>query len=199
MPGGRPTLILFVICGLAWGAIVLHRVSDTLGSVVTEASVPQAEVQEFARARLAEMQQQSFDHDIELCGLVAENSAGELVARTTRVGDEASCDAAYFDVHSLLPRATMHTHAAFNPDYDSEVPSTIDVQGDMTSGIDGYVSTPGGRFWHVDGRAGIARQVCGEGCLPQDSDYDPCDALPPQREYTLQGLRERERSVWTGC
>ncbi len=199
MTGGRSTLILFIICGLAWGGIVLHRVSDTLGSVVTEATVPQAEVQEFARARLAEMQRQSFDHDIELCGLVAENSDGELVARTTRVGDEASCDAAYFDVHSLLPRATMHTHAAFNRDYDSEVPSTIDVQGDMASGIDGYVATPGGRFWHVGSRTGIARQVCGEGCLPQDSNYDPCDAPPPRSEYTLQDLRERERSVWTGC
>lgn len=195
----RLTLAFFALCGLAWGVIVLSRAADTLGSVVTEATVPQDRVQEFARARLAEMQRPSFADDIELCGLVAENSDGELVARTVRVGDEASCSAAYFDVHSLLPRATMHTHAAYNPGYDSEVPSTIDLQGDMASGLHGYVSTPGGRFWHNDATAGVARQVCGEGCLPADLAYRPCNAAAPEGEYTLAELQVREGSPMETC
>lgn len=199
MPGGRSTLILFILCGLAWSAIVLHRVSDTLGSVVTQARVPRVQVHDFARDQLAEMQRQSFAQDIELCGLIAENSEGELVARTVRVGDEASCTPSYFNVHSLLPRATMHTHAGFNREYDSEVPSTIDIEGDMATGLDGYVSTPGGRFWHIDAPSGVARQLCGAGCLPQDSAYDPCDAPAPRSEYTLLDLRERERSFGSGC
>ena len=199
MPNNRQTLIVLGVCALLWSAIVLNRAVFTLGDVVYEATVPQEDVQRFARAQLGELQQRSFEGDIELCGLIAENSRGELVSRTVRTGAQDSCDIAYFDVRSLLPIATMHTHGGFNVRYDSEVPSTIDLEGDIEGRLDGYISTPGGRFWHIDWEDGTARLVCGENCLPKDSRYRACNAPETGATFTLEQLKERERMAWTSC
>jgi hypothetical protein len=57
----------------------------------------------------------------------------------------------------------------------------------MAFGTDGYVSTPRGRLWHIDGRTGTVTLVCGPGCLPSDR------AAPPGRpladRYPLEELR----------
>lgn len=43
-------------------------------------------------------------------------------------------------------RASYHTHAGFDPDFDSENFSETDLEGDRIDGIDGYLATPAGRF-----------------------------------------------------
>lgn len=199
MNESRFTLFALLLCGVLWAAVVLFQSGENLGNEIYERTVSTEQVTEAAREQLAALQQRSFAEDAEYCGLLAENADGEIVARTVLVGDHESCDITYFDVRTLYPLATFHTHAGFNPDYDSEVPSTIDVEGDLASGMDGYISTPGGRFWRVSGKTGVARQVCGEGCLPSDPDYRECTGAQPLDQYTLSALRQRARTVWTAC
>ena len=88
--------------------------------------------------------------------------------------------------------ATYHTHAGFDDSYDSEVPSSDDVIGDMEDGMDGYISTPGGRFWFVDGQSGTVRQICGLACLPQDPSFESLIYGPIKQRYTLGELERRE-------
>ncbi|WP_271077959.1 DUF4329 domain-containing protein [Aurantiacibacter sp. MUD61] len=199
MSEGRTTIVILAVCAALWAGVVLNRSGENLANEVYEATVPTAEVTEFARQQLGELQQRSFNDRIELCGLIAENAAGELVSRTVRVGDTDSCSAAYFDARSLFPRAIYHTHGSFNPRYDSEVPSEVDVAGAVEFGLDGYVATPGGRFWRVNAGNGIAEMVCGESCLPQDPAYDPCSAPAPEQRYTVSSLQARDLIVNYDC
>ena len=191
MDESRKTVIFLGICALVWGGIVLFRSSENLGNEIYERTVSDAQLTEAARAQLTKLQQRSFDEETEFCGLLAENARGEIVSRTVRVGDHESCDIAYFDVRTLYPLATYHTHAGYNTAYDSEVPSTIDIEGDIDSGMDGFVSTPGGRFWRIDAQSGTATQVCGEGCLPRDPRYRSCRGGEPEQSYTLATLEQR--------
>ncbi|MCB2066548.1 MAG: DUF4329 domain-containing protein [Erythrobacter sp.] len=199
MQDRRPTVIILAICALAWGGIVLHRARDRLANDIFEPTATQGQVEAFARQRLSQLQERSFAEDVEQCGLVAERGTGEIMSRTVMIGREDSCDVQWFNVSTLYPLATFHTHAAYNPDYDSEVPSTLDLESAVAGQLDGYVATPGGRLWHLDWQAGMARQVCGENCLPQDRAYRPCAADEPASEYSMATLRERQSRVWNGC
>ncbi len=99
----------------------------------------------------------------------------------------------------MAPLASFHTHGSHSSDYDSEVPSLTDIQSDISSQTDGYVSTPGGRFWHIDWRKQRAQMVCGEGCLPQDPNYTPCPADALAQQYTLADLNRRARQPVRQC
>ena len=195
----RNTTILFGLCALAWAVIVIRaytNVKDADDFVIT---VTQGEVQSFARERLREVLQRSFDEDIELCGIIFERSDGSLGASDIRIGDEASCGIAYFDEPGMRPVASFHTHAGQNEKYDSEVPSLQDLESDAASELDGYVATPGGRFWRVNASAVEAVQVCGPGCLPQDPDYKACAAGPPKKRYSRADLIARMGSDENTC
>jgi len=62
----------------------------------------------------------------------------------------------------------------------------------MEDGVDGYVATPGGRLWFIDGQSGRARQICGLGCLTQDPDFKPEIYGPIKQSYTLGEIEQRE-------
>lgn len=47
--------------------------------------------------------------------------------------------------------ASLHTHGAFEYVMPAECPSVVDVEAGESEGINGYVSTSGGRLWFVDG------------------------------------------------
>ena len=192
----RSTTLIFGLCAVAWAVIVAQAwvgAKDPEDFVIT---VTQGEVQSFAREQLNALQPQSFAQDIELCGIIFEDSDGNLGASPPRPGDEASCGISYFDEPGMRPVASFHTHAAQNDAYDSEVPSLLDLESDVASGMDGYVATPGGRLWRVDASAQETIQVCGVGCLVQDSAYRPCPALDPQPRYSRADLLARmERSA----
>ena len=185
------TKLIFALMAVAWVVIVARAYMNVKGPDALVPTVAQSEVQAFAREQLEALQQPSFDSNQELCGIIWETSDGELGVSRPREGDQASCDLAYFDQPGMVPVASFHTHGSFSPRYDGEVPSLIDIQSDIASGIDGYIATPGGRFWHIDHKAEVARMVCGPGCLEQDPRYVPCNGDRIAMTYTQTELGVR--------
>jgi len=144
-----------------------------------------------AKRSLDALQAQSFAENTEFCGYILRNAAGDMVTSEIVQGEESSClppEVAEDDV--IL--ASFHTHGAFELDTPAEFPSAGDVEGDEAEGIDGYVSTPGGRLWFVDGSETTVSQLCSVGCLSQDPNFiEGLDGdLAPS--YTLEELRELE-------
>ncbi len=191
MQNVRTTHMIFAICAIAWLVIVARTISNVKGPEDFVVTATTQEVQVFAREQLAALQQRSFAEDTEYCGIIFEDSDGDLGVTRILGGERASCDIAFFDEPGMAPLASFHTHGAFGEEFDSEVPSSLDLEGDIASGMDGYVSTPGGRFWRIDAQAGKAIKVCGPGCLPSDPAYRPCPAAQPEREYSVSSLRAR--------
>lgn len=142
----------------------------------------------FAKQILNELQPRSIAARSEFCGLILREPDGTLRATRPTKGGTDFCDL-------LVPPgnivASYHTHGSFGEEYDSEVPSPDDLQSDFEFQTDGYISTPGGRLWRVDHKARIARQICGQGCLAADPNYDPTDSRPVAQSYTLRELRLR--------
>lgn len=127
----------------------------------------------FVKGILAGLQPQSIAENVEYCGVIGFDDAGDLVSSPVSRGDESSC-LVEDDGPVVVAIASFHTHAAFAPDYASEFPSVDDVEGDDAEGIDGYVATPGGRLWFIDtAEEIIISQICGVGCLPSDPDFTP--------------------------
>lgn len=188
----RTTRILYILFAVVWVAIIARAYITKKGPEDFVITVTQAQVQAFARSQLTALQQQSFEQGIELCGIIFERKGGALGASPPREGNEDSCGIAYFDEPGMRPVASFHTHAGYDPAYDSEVPSILDLQSDAASGMDGYVATPGGRFWHIDARARATTRVCGPGCLPQDPAYRPCPGAEPEARYSLEQLTARQ-------
>ncbi|MEL6586717.1 MAG: DUF4329 domain-containing protein [Pseudomonadota bacterium] len=163
--------------------LAVHLVAlATVGAAHAQSS----ELVAAARGVLAQWQHRSFDADREFCGLIGIDGAGRFVATTARRGRRDSCTLPDFrgDIETV---ASVHTHGAYE-DPGAEIPSPDDVLADADEGIDGFVATPGGRLWFVDGQRLEARLICGEGCLPQDPGYDSDDVGPVDSRYTLQGL-----------
>ena len=188
----RTTRILYILFALAWAAIIARASVTKKGPEDFVITVTQPQVQAFARAQLTALQPRSFAEGIELCGIIFERKGGTLGASPPREGNEDSCGIAYFDEPGMRPVASFHTHAGYDPAYDSEVPSILDMQSDAATGMDGYVATPGGRFWRIDARGPIALRVCDAGCLPQDAAYRPCPGAAPEARYSLAQLTARQ-------
>ena len=117
-----------------------------------------------ARKVLTALQPLSFQKMREYCGYLALDRDGVLVASDPVPGDRASCAAPF--PAGLAVVASYHTHGDFDEEYFNEMPSTIDLESDSAFYLNGYVATPGGRFWYIDGRQKVTRQICGEDCLP---------------------------------
>ena len=145
----------------------------------------------FARDILGGLQAQSFKENREFCGYIGRTAKGHLTATSARRGEAASCVIAP-PPPGLQVTASYHTHAGFDPFTYGEVPSSDDLLADMHRGINGYISTPGGRFWFVNGRAGVARMICGAGCLRSDPGFDSGQVDPVARRYTLKEIKLRE-------
>lgn len=162
-----------------------------LGVLAGPAGAQDAEMMGFAKRILAGVQHRSFAANREFCGTIAVTRRGRLIASRPRRGQRDGC----------TPRdpwgfaeviASYHTHAGFDPQADSEVPSAEDLRSDMAEGIDGWVATPGGRLWFNDGRRGETRLVCGPGCLPSDPAFADAASGPIRNRYTLRQLVVRE-------
>lgn len=146
-----------------------------------------------ARSVLMQLQPLSFAENREYCGYIGQMPDGTYQATEVTRGDPYSCLSRGSEDRFIEVTASFHTHAAFDTEADSEVPSTDDVRGDMDEGVNGYIATPGGRFWYVDGARGVATQLCGLGCLGQDPDFVQGDAGTIAQQYTLADLERRER------
>lgn len=146
---------------------------------------------DLAKAALRALQAQSIKGNREYCGLIGRDRFGGLIASEAARGNRARCR--YPDPPpDTVVVATFHTHGAFLRNYDNEVPSVLDVMSEMLNGTHGYVSTPGGRFWFVDGRRGTIRLICGPKCLPWDPRYVEGVTGPIASKYTLDDLKQRQ-------
>jgi len=148
----------------------------------------------FAKEILNSYQDISFREDREYCGFIGIDAQGEFIATKPVRGDEDGCrpDEPEGDMGLL---ASYHTHAAFSDDFDSERPSTDDLEADVAEGVDGYVATPGGRFWFNDAAKAESRMLCGAYCMKYDPNYQPFDDLPLEAIYSLADLQDRDEVV----
>lgn len=166
-------------------------VQSNAGFSVAPANAPSGPaVDAFARDYLNTLQARSFAGQREYCGYFFIDRAGFLQATPPRAGSFAGCD-------MPAPRrgegivASYHTHGSYDPRYDNEVPSTIDLVSDFEFGIDGYVSTPGGRVWLVDFQTRSTRQICGLRCVMPDPNFRPQNESAVRASYTLPDLQRR--------
>lgn len=150
---------------------------------------PQTEAEiAFMKTALDDIQKRSFSENREYCGYLMLEPDGRFSLSGMKKGRKSSC----------VPKdpkssgevvASFHTHGAYSSDHDSEYPSPDDIFADIEEGNDGYVATPGGRLWYIDGAIGTAKLLCGADCVISDAAYQP-DENPPKigRIYTLGDL-----------
>lgn len=173
----------------------------TLGSLIaacaTVPAKPESELSEeklVAKQLLTDLQAPSFRENSEFCGMLLRDENGTIVRTEHFKGTKDRCRVAHIpDVGRVV--ASYHTHGSFLQGYDNEVPSVQDLEEEMEWRIDGFVATPGGRLWHVDGRAGTVNLLCGQGCLPVDPLYqDQTAAIGPIRaKYDFKALLRRSQ------
>ena len=144
-----------------------------------------------AKATLDGLQQLSFDANREYCGYIVIDANGDLVATPAVQGNIGDCYA-NDPPEDSVPVASYHTHGAFEYDTPAEFPSVSDLEADEAEGVDGYISTPGGRFWYVDGDDQIASQLCSIGCLTQDPNFEAGLDGDLEVSYTIDELRTLE-------
>lgn len=137
----------------------------------------------------APLQLRSFEKQSEFCGMIGVDDAGRLVFAPARKGTLDSC-VPDDPVGAVRIVGSYHTHGHFVWENDSEVPSLEDVWADMDEGVNGWVATPGGRLWYIEGATGDIWQICGFGCLPQDPKFiSGLSGHIPQR-MTLEELED---------
>lgn len=156
------------------------------------ASAQDALLTQAARQVLTELQARSFRDDREYCGTIGVDRARRVVATAARRGGRNGCTPRRGRSMATV-LVSYHTHGAFSPNADSEVPSPGDVRADRRQGIDGYVATPGGRLWFVDGAAAQVSMICGPGCLPADPRFASGGFGPVLPRYSLEQLTVRAR------
>lgn len=142
-------------------------------------------------AILTDLQIASFAANAEHCGYIGLDPAGRIMQSDISRGTEDSCLLPYLPA-GMTVLASFHTHGTYSPYYASEWPTTADMLTDAADGIDGYISTPGGRLWYVDTDTMTVREFCGRGCLPQDPRYRPAEDGPLRPVMTLEDLRRWE-------
>ncbi|MGV6887751.1 DUF4329 domain-containing protein [Rhodophyticola sp. SM2404] len=154
------------------------------------ANAQSAEETEFMIALMHSMNPASIQNNREICGHVLRGPNGRMTSSKISWGGPASC-ASLPIAPGVEVLSSWHTHAAWAPSYDNEVPSTVDVEGDLSRGINGWVGTPGGRLWFINGQTGDMHQVCEEGCLPVDPNIGLDGNAPVAKNYTLEELYTR--------
>ncbi len=147
---------------------------------------PPTDPEEFAFVRkvFQKIQLRSFDLNRELCGYLGRDALGRLMVSQINVGQEAGCTLPDWPTKFVV-LASFHTHSTYNPAYNSEVPSSTDMESDQSSQINGWIATPGGRVWFVDSSTMTAHQVCGVKCVAQDPNFidEPPGAVKGSYSY----------------
>jgi len=151
------------------------------------AAVDRIVLDAFAIEVLEGIQLESFERNREFCGYLGLDPRGVLRATDARSTARDGCE--------IVPApsdwtvlASYHSHGAFTLVANSELPSTYDIISDAAEGIFGYISTPGGRVWFVDGPKGTAMVLCGPGCVTADPNYDASIFTQVADSYTLEEL-----------
>jgi len=135
----------------------------------------------------------SFAENREYCGYIGFDDEGALKSSRIKRGRTDECRPP--SARQLDVIASWHTHAGFDHEALSEVPSVTDIEADEDEGIDGYLATPGGRFWYIDTEEMEVSQICGLGCLPSDPNFEPGAEGPIAASYTYEELLRREAEM----
>lgn len=146
---------------------------------------------EFVTKFFDELQPKSIAENKEYCGFFGFDANENYVATKPTLGEEGSC---YSDdpPENLVVFASYHTHGGFSYDFDSEVPSSNDLEADVAEGVDGYVATPGGRIWFNNAEKERAMLLCGRNCTVSDVDYDAAGVRSVNTSYSLMQLLRRQ-------
>ena len=163
--------------------LLIFSVSQSHGQ-----DVSYEEVEDLAFQVLSAAQETSIRRNRELCGYIGTAPDGSLRATEPTIGQPSECYAADPPADWFL-LASYHTHGAFSVDAASETPSTTDIIADREEGVVGFLGTPGGRFWYIDGPGEAAEIIC-DRCMPVDPSFQELEEVADT--YTLQELERLE-------
>ncbi|MEM7724262.1 MAG: DUF4329 domain-containing protein [Pseudomonadota bacterium] len=144
----------------------------------------------FVRGLMESMNALSVRFDREVCGFILREPDGTYSSTKVSWGGHASCASLPLE-EGVTVVSSWHTHAAYSVNYDNEVPSIQDVEGDIRFGVNGWVGTPGGRLWFVDSKTETIRVVCDLDCLPSDPNATDRLHPPVPQSMTLTELYGR--------
>ena len=154
-----------------------------------------------AEAVLMEAQALSLANNREYCGYIAFNAADKLQFTAPIRGDIESCEPPVVpDSWELI--ASYHTHGALdpnNPDFSFELPSSSDLESDSDEGVDGYLSTPGGRFWFIDTVDELVILLGDAGYFESDQLFVEDIDCPVQAEYSFEDIFVMEDEDLAAC
>ena len=150
------------------------------------------ETRALAKSTLNKLQGPSIRENREYCAFVGQSPSGKIAVPETFKGTADSCGISYPFESGWILTASLHTHAGYDPAYNSEFPSSTDIAADRSGGTHGYLSTPGGRFWFVNGNTVVATQLCGVGCLQKDPRFRET-AGSVKTSYTYGEIRALEQ------
>ena len=179
--GNLSKRVLGLLAGVCLSACVVDPVPY-------DRPVPQSDQEiEFVKTSLATAQTRSFETGREFCGYIGLNAEGDLTSTSLKRGRKSSCKPNNVP-DDFTEIASYHSHGSYSKNHDSEFPSVNDIEADIFEGNDGYISTPGGRIWFIDGYRMTARLLCGEGCVKSDPRYIADIKLDVGRSYTLEEI-----------
>jgi len=161
-----------------------------LAFLPAKAPAQSAEELAYVMGLFTSMNQLSVRFDREVCGFILRDPDGSYRSTKASWGGHASCASLPLEPGAEVV-SSWHTHAAYSRDYDNEVPSIQDVEGDISFGVNGWVSTPGGRLWHIDDNTETLRVVCDLECLPADPQATDQFHQAVPRSMTLTELYNR--------
>lgn len=155
-------------------------------------------VDRFAAVTLINVQDDSFANNREYCGYIVRNETGEISATKALKGDVDGC-LPKAPQNGLIAIASYHTHGAEDRDSDTEVPSLYDLEADIYEGVDGYISTPGGRLWKIRKDSKDIVLLCAAGCMLRDPQYSTCANRAPGEYHNKRSLTKRDRENIGTC
>lgn len=144
----------------------------------------------YVKSVLNQLQSPSFQQNREYCGYLGYDAAGRLAISEVVRGGRDECEPQWPDHLNVI--ASFHTHAGFDRDAYSEVPSVTDIEADEGEGIDGWVATPGGRLWYIDTQDMVVSQICGIGCLARDPKFVEGATGQIRQSYTYREMLANE-------
>ena len=156
--------------------------------------IPKAQLEYFKKF-ISSVQPLSFASNREYCGYFGLDNNDNFITTKPQQGGEDYCDLVDIDElpEDFYILFSYHTHGAFSIEADSELPSTMDLQGDIEDQIDGLIVTPGGRIWLNDYQDKIATLVCGPDCVMAAPDFNGALLDPVVDSYSLADLKKRDR------
>lgn len=190
-------LILWPLAGLvlALSSAARAQESDPWDSLTFE------QLSGVAETALTKAQALSLRNNREYCGYIAFDDRGQLRFTAPLKGEVESCEPPYVaDEWELV--ASYHTHGAIDPDepdFTFELPSSDDIRADIDEDIDGFLATPGGRFWFIDTIEEVVFQIGGIGYFRKDENFTPDVGCEPWEEHSFDEIYRMEDEELGPC